>query len=175
MTQDDAQAIVRSLVRSVTDDDSVEEAFWGTPHLEWVLITAVESLPCSDEDSLRALADDRMVITYWVTPVGLFKTVASISDRGGAPSLPSLDTRGWPFPDQVTIIGLEHWERIAKRRPSDSLITTWSFRYPDEKLHLIKGVAVSTRHLGEAGNGGETFARSLAGKVGWRTIDVQRM
>jgi len=170
MTRDDAKTIVQSLVRSVSEEDSLEDSFRGTPHLEWVLITSVERPPHGEEDSPQPSAA-RMMVTFWVTPIGLLKSTVGIANESGALPFPTLWDPEWPFPEQVTMIGLEHWATAMENEPGESLITTWSFRHPDEKLHLIKGVPVPTRHLPNAG--AEEFARSLAGKVGWQTIEVQ--
>lgn len=164
--QDDAKTIVQSLLRSTTDD-AVEEAFLDAPHLEWLLVTAVESLPHPVADS-SASSDDRGVVTYWVTPVGLFKAVVDVLDQDKTPPLAALGTASLPFPDQVTMAGLEHWVRFVAGGVRDALLTTWSFQYPDAETHLIEGVPVPTRYPSAAEDGAEAFGRSIAGRVGWR-------
>lgn len=148
-------------------------ALFRAPHLEWVLITAVESLPHPQASSPQ-VSDDRGVITCWVTPAGMFKTVVAVLREEKSPLYAALETAGWPFPDHVTTAGIEHCLSLAQEEPCDALITTWSFQYPDEEEHLIKKVAVSTRHSRLAEKGVEAFAHSIAVKVGWLASDSGR-
>ncbi len=174
MKQEDAQTTVRTLVRSVTEGVT-EEVDLTAAHLEWVLITAIERIESHEqpEETLDA-AFDRGLVTCWVTPAGLSKTVVGVSDPGSAPLHVSRKAAEWPFPTSVTILGLDHCLRVAESWPGEALMTSWSFRYPDEEENMIKGVAVSARKVGERASCAEDFGRSVAAKLGWRGDDPLR-